>query len=37
MVQPKPPEALIESLRPLEAELARKAAKDETDEPAEAD
>ncbi|MBA4340832.1 MAG: hypothetical protein C0423_01625 [Methylibium sp.] len=37
MVQPKPPEALIESLRPLEAELARKAAKDETDEPAESD
>ena len=37
MVQPKPPEALIESLRPLEAELARKAAKDETDEPDESE
>lgn len=37
MVEPKPPQALIESLRPLEDELARKAAKDETAEPAESD
>jgi hypothetical protein len=33
LVSPKPPEALIDALRPLEAELARKASKDRDAEP----